>query len=302
MLIIHEFKGRAAGWLTAATAAAYRKRLDAQQFATSLGLSRDVYDVHAVYVPEMMPPPQPSSSAAAARALVEGGGGDSSPLTPPAPHRPFDFQSEIARLRRCMDRCDNVNIFVAQGTANAQIEAELRHAGKDIERHPTLGYAVIDTAEWLANKLKAGLKAEKVLIQRSGVFVRAAPSGEKDLRLTQSCVNYAVDVVLGAVHAALPPSCAFVVGHDERHASRLGLIEVAALSHKRPFDVTVPWFTQLLGAIGQPQLNAVTLQPTYHADLGGTAFFNASTKPSSAASGSTTVVAPSKTMRTTSKL
>lgn len=53
MLIIHEVMGRNCGWLTAATAAEYRKLLSQGEFADGLGLTKMRRDVHAVYIPEM---------------------------------------------------------------------------------------------------------------------------------------------------------------------------------------------------------------------------------------------------------
>jgi len=79
MLIVHEVMGRNCGWLTAATAAAYRARLDGLRFLPAFGLTRQRQDVHAVYVPEMA----------------------------------FDVQAEAARLRAAMDANDCVNLFVS---------------------------------------------------------------------------------------------------------------------------------------------------------------------------------------------
>ena len=52
MLIVHEIMGRHCGWLTAATAQAYREWLDTQRWLPEIGLARDGWDVHGVYVPE----------------------------------------------------------------------------------------------------------------------------------------------------------------------------------------------------------------------------------------------------------
>ena len=52
MLIVHEVMGRHCGWLTAATAQAYRDWLDTQEWLPEIGLSREAWDVHGVYVPE----------------------------------------------------------------------------------------------------------------------------------------------------------------------------------------------------------------------------------------------------------
>ena len=49
MLIIHEVMGRNCGWLTAATAAAYRMLTDGFHYLPAFGLSRAREEVHAVY-------------------------------------------------------------------------------------------------------------------------------------------------------------------------------------------------------------------------------------------------------------
>ena len=53
MLIVHEVMGRHCGWLTAAAARSYRAWLDTQEWVPSIGLSRERWDIHAVFLPEM---------------------------------------------------------------------------------------------------------------------------------------------------------------------------------------------------------------------------------------------------------
>ena len=72
MLIVHEVMGRNCGWLTAATAAAYRRMLSQMEFVPEFGLTAARQDVHAVYVPEA----------------------------------PFDLEGEAVRLRKVMDEND----------------------------------------------------------------------------------------------------------------------------------------------------------------------------------------------------
>ena len=52
-LIIHEVMGRHCGWLTAATADEYRKRLAGRRWLPELNLTRERWDVHALWIPEM---------------------------------------------------------------------------------------------------------------------------------------------------------------------------------------------------------------------------------------------------------
>ena len=53
MLIIHEVMGRHCGWLTAATARAYRERLARMAFLPEFNLGRAHKEIDAIYVPEM---------------------------------------------------------------------------------------------------------------------------------------------------------------------------------------------------------------------------------------------------------
>ena len=54
MLIVHECMGRNCGYLTAETARRYHDLLQTKQWAPSLGLTKERWDVHAVFVPEII--------------------------------------------------------------------------------------------------------------------------------------------------------------------------------------------------------------------------------------------------------
>src|SRR6478752_5644415 len=109
MLIVHEVMGRHCGWLTAATAHAYREWLDTRQWLPEIGLSREAWDVHGVYVPEAA----------------------------------FDLDGETARLTDVMDRVGSVNLFVSEGAGLDTIVAELERSGADVPRDP-FGHVKID--------------------------------------------------------------------------------------------------------------------------------------------------------------
>ena len=100
MLIVHEVMGRHCGWLTAATAKAYRKLLDTKEYAPALGLTRERVDVHAVLVPELE----------------------------------IDIDAEAARLRKIMDEIGNVNIFLSEGAGMNEIVEQLEAAGTPVAR------------------------------------------------------------------------------------------------------------------------------------------------------------------------
>lgn len=211
MLIIHEIKGRSSGWLTAATALAYRNNLDKSQFAPALGLSHDNYDIHAIYTPEMH----------------------------------VDLESEIVRLRRLMDRNGNVNIFVSQGAFHELMEAEAKKSGNKAKTHYRYGYQLIEPGAWLAKRIKDGLKAEKVLVQKSGIFVRAGAASRQDLILAQSTANAAVVYAMKREDG--------VVGHDEGQGGRLRAVEHSRIVGHKVFNVRAHWFVHMLSDIGQPQ-------------------------------------------------
>lgn len=211
MLIVHEVMGRNCGWLTAATALEYRKLLDREEWVPGIGLGRDCYDVHAVFVPEM----------------------------------DIDLAAEAERLRGVMDKHDCVNLFISEGAGVDAIVAEMQAKGQEVERD-AFGHIKLDTinpGKWFGEQFAKMLGAEKVLVQKSGYFARAAAANADDLRLIKSCTDLAVE-------------CAFkresgVIGHDEDNNNVLRAIEFPRIKGGKPFDIDVPWFGEMLKAIGQ---------------------------------------------------
>ena len=213
MLIIHEVMGRNCGWLTAATAAAYDKLLDSHHYLPEFGLTRDREEVHAVYVPEMA----------------------------------FDVKAEAERLRSVMDTSDCVNIFVSEGACLDAIIAELEAAGEEVPRdafgHPRLDK--VNVGGWFAKQFGGMLGAEKTMVQKSGYYSRAAAPIAKDKELIHACAKKAVECALAGVGG--------VVGEDEDKGGELRACEFPRIKGGKPFDIDAPWFTALLGAIGQPK-------------------------------------------------
>jgi pyrophosphate--fructose-6-phosphate 1-phosphotransferase len=213
MLIIHEVMGRNCGWLTAATAADYRKLLDREEFVAGLGLSRANLDVHAVFIPEMA----------------------------------VDLAAEAARLKGIMDRVDNVNIFISEGAGVESIVAEMQAKGQEIPRD-AFGHVKLDAinpGKWFGDQFAKMLGAEKTLVQKSGYFARAAPANADDLRLIKSCTDLAVECALRRESG--------VIGHDEDRGGILRAIEFPRIKGGKPFDPATPWFGELLSGIGQPR-------------------------------------------------
>ena len=221
MLIVHEVMGRHCGWLTAASAAEYRKWLDTQEWVPGIGLTKERWDIHAVFVPELA----------------------------------LDIEAEAARLRTVMDEVGNVNIFLSEGAGMNEIVAQLEASGETVERDP-FGHVKLDTINpgaWFAKQFAEKLGAEKTMVQKSGYYSRAAAANAEDLRLIKSMTDLAVD-------------CAFkgesgVIGHDEENGDRLRAIEFPRIAGGKAFDVSQPWFGDLLGEIGQPLVPAA---PTAH--------------------------------------
>jgi len=213
MLIIHEVMGRNCGWLTAATAAAYRKRLDRFHYLPAFGLTRDREEVHAVYVPEMT----------------------------------FDVKAEAARLRTVMDKNDGVNIFVSEGACVEAIIAELESKGESVPRdafgHPRLDK--VNVGGWFAKQFGDMLGAEKTMVQKSGYYSRAAAPNMEDKELIQACAKKAVECALAGIGG--------VVGEDENKNGELRACEFSRIKGGKPFDIDTPWFVALLASIGQPK-------------------------------------------------
>ncbi|MCL2089772.1 MAG: pyrophosphate--fructose-6-phosphate 1-phosphotransferase [Micrococcales bacterium] len=212
MLIVHEVMGRNCGWLTAAAAVKYREWLDAQQWLPGIGLTRQRWDVHAVLIPELA----------------------------------IDIAAEADRLKAIMDTQGNVNIFLSEGAGLHEIVAQIQAAGEQVQRD-AFGHVRLDTinpGQWFAKQFAAQLGAEKVMVQKSGYYSRAAAANAEDLRLIKSMTDLAVECALRGESG--------VIGHDEAADDRLRAIEFPRIAGGKPFDVTQPWFTDLLTAIGQP--------------------------------------------------
>ena len=211
MLIVHEVMGRNCGWLTAATALAHHQWVQQAQFANWLDNRAVRWDVHGVFLPE----------------------------------KPFDIAEEAKRLRAIMDREDCVNLFISEGAGVSEIVAAMEAAGEQVPRDP-FGHVMLDKinpGQWFARQFAAELGADKVLVQKSGYFSRSAAANAADLALIRQCTDYAVDAALRGESG--------VVGQDEERGDELRAIEFDRIKGGKKFDVSAPWFTQLLSEIGQ---------------------------------------------------
>ena len=210
-LIIHEVMGRNCGWLTGATAAAYRKRLNTWNFCPELLLSQARWDVDAVWVPEM----------------------------------DIDLEAEVERLSEAMDEKDSVNVFLSEGAGLDAIIREKEAAGEEVQ-YDAFGHPRLDTlnpGKWFAEKLKDKLDADKVLVQKSGYFARSAAPNEQDLTLIKQSAAAAAGYALEGKSG--------VAGLDEDAGDEMACIAFPRIKGGKPFDIDEQWFGELLEAIGQ---------------------------------------------------
>lgn len=218
MLIVHEIMGRHCGWLAAYTAKVYHDRMACKPWVPEIGLSRERHDVHAVYVPEL----------------------------------DIDFEAEAKRLRAQLDEHDAVNIFLSEGAGVDAIVAKKEAAGEEIVRdafgHVQLDF--INPGAYFAKQFKEMIGAEKVLVQKSGYYSRAAAANAQDLNLIKSCVDKAVEAAFAGESG--------VIGHDEDQRDILRAIEFERIKGGKPFDVGAPWFGELLKSLGQPMGKRIT--------------------------------------------
>jgi pyrophosphate--fructose-6-phosphate 1-phosphotransferase len=210
-LVIHEVMGRHCGWLTAATARAWRERLDRLEFLPEFNLDRRHKDIDAIYVPEM----------------------------------PIDIEAEAARLKKRMDELDSVSIFVSEGAAVHEIVAELESKGEKVDRD-AFGHVRLDqvkVGDWFGKQFASKIGADKTLVQKSGYFGRSAAANQADLDLIRAMVHVAVDSALAGISG--------VVGHDEEKGDELRAIEFPRIKGGKHFDPNTPWFVDMLRDIGQ---------------------------------------------------
>jgi len=217
MLIVHEVMGRNCGWLTAATAKEYQKSLAGQAWVPGLGVTKERYSVHAIYLPEMA----------------------------------LDIENEAKRLKAVMDTQGNVNLFISEGAGLDSIIAEMTARGATIDRD-AFGHVRLDTinpGKWFAEQFAKLVGAEKVLVQKSGYFARSAPCNAEDFKLIDTCVLKAVECAKAGVTG--------LIGHDEERGNELRAIEFPRIKGGKAFNVTQPWFQDLLKEIGQPMTKVV---------------------------------------------
>ena len=210
-LIIHEVMGRNCGWLTAATALEYRKRLQEKVFLPEILLTEDRWDIDAVYIPEIQ----------------------------------FDISSEVKRLLLRMDKKDGVNIFLSEGAGVESIVAEMEANGENVRRDAFGHYELdqINPGVWFAKRFSKMLRAEKVLVQKSGYFARSSAPNKEDLDLIFRTADLAVSYALNGESG--------VIGLDEERDNTLRRIDFKRIKGGKSFNYQYSWFQEMLSEIGQ---------------------------------------------------
>ena len=208
-LIIHEVMGRDCGWLTAATALEYRKRLNNLHFIPEIGLSKGKWEVHSILIPE----------------------------------EKIDFNKECERLNKVMDKHDCVNVFLSEGAGTDVIIRETEKNGETVLRD-AFGHVRLDDlnpGQWFAKQLSKRLNANKVLVQKSGYFGRSSKANQADLDLIFEVADHAVQSALNGKNG--------VVGWDEDNNNTLSCIDFSRIKGGKPFDTTLVWYKDMIEEI-----------------------------------------------------
>ena len=208
-LIIHEIMGRNCGWLAAATALEYRKRLNEIKFIPEIGMLKEKWDVHCVLLPE----------------------------------KEISFDKECNRLNKIMDKYDCVNIFLSEGAGVDLIVKEIENSEGTVLRDP-YGHVRLDElnpGEWFAKKLGEKLNAKKILVQKSGYFARSSKANKADLKLIFEISDYA------SKSALLGKSG--VIGWDEENKNKLSCIDFNRIKGGKPFDTSLDWYKKMMNEI-----------------------------------------------------
>ncbi|MGB7963837.1 MAG: pyrophosphate--fructose-6-phosphate 1-phosphotransferase [Propionicimonas sp.] len=222
ILLIHEVMGRNCGWLTAATARKYHDWVSQTEWLPEIGLDAKAWDVHAIFVPEAV----------------------------------IDLEAEAVRLGKVMDDVKCVNIFLSEGAGISDIVAEMERAGQEVARDAFghIRLERINPGAWFGKQFAEMLKAEKVLVQKSGYYSRSAAANDFDLALIKSMTDLAVDSALKGQPG--------VIGHDEENGDVLSVIAFDRIAGGKPFDITQQWYLDLLAEIGQAA--PVPAEPAEH--------------------------------------
>ena len=158
----------------------------------------------------------------------------------------IDLEKEAARLRAILEHNDNVNIFISEGAGVRDIVARMEANGEEVARD-AFGHVKLDSinpGKYFADTISGMIGAEKVLVQKSGYYARAAPANKADLKLIQQTAELAVQCAVMRESGV----CAL----DEDQGDVMRCIEFPRIKGGKPFPMDkTPWFKQMLHEIGQ---------------------------------------------------
>ena len=170
-LIIHEIMGRNCGWLTAYSGYLYMQDLMNMNFFNEIGLSREKWSIHGLYIPEIK----------------------------------FNLKDESIRLNKIMNKYDCVNIFLSEGAGIENIINEMKNNNDDIpiDAFGHIRLDEINPGQWYAEYFKEKLDCDKILVQKSGYFSRSSSPSSEDMKLIEdhakNAVKYAISENSGVV-------------------------------------------------------------------------------------------------------
>ncbi len=208
-LIIHEVMGRHSGWLAAATAYEYRKRLKKINFIPEIGMLKKKWDIHAILLPEMI----------------------------------IDFKKECQHLNKVMEKYDCVNIFLSEGAGIDVVIEETEKNGGNILRD-AFGHVRLDELNpgaWFAKELGKRLNANKILVQKSGYFARSSKPNKKDLNLIFEMAEHAVKSAVEEKSG--------VIGWDQENINTLSCIDFNRIKGGKTFDTSLNWYKKMIQEI-----------------------------------------------------
>ena len=220
MMIVHEVMGRDCGWLTAATAQAYRARLaSGMLLPADRADARAKLDVHAVYIPEVA-------------------------------HR---HRAEAARLKAILDKPTTTSTSSSRRAPASRTSSRgWRRAGKPVMRD-AFGHVKLDKVQpgsGSQSKFAEKLGAERVLVQKSGYMARAAPANVADRALINACATLAVECGIKALGRRIgededrevftPPTPASAGDRVPAHQGRQGLRRQGGLVPENPQRMLSP--------------------------------------------------------------
>ena len=94
---------------------------------------------------------------------------------------------------------------------------------------------------WFAKKLGNRLKANKVLVQKSGYFGRSSKANTQDLALIFEVAGKAVESAIAGISG--------VVGWDEENNNNLTCIAFDRIKGGKPFDTSQKWYQDMMRGI-----------------------------------------------------